>query len=364
MKKRLVIVIWNMGIGGIQKRMCDVAVDITANKKDWEVYFLIRRRQTSPFIHMLRNCPRVHLVYYPFQSGVRFPLGFVAWTTAQYIRLRPHVVLTFLVQLTIMMSIIRTLVFWQRTTLVINEGAYVSGYLKYNNFGYLGILLRMAYASVNRIIVPTNACARDLTRVYAVAKRKITIIPNWTLLPPTTSRGFKYECVFIGRFEHEKNPLGIVEVVRAVVKQRPNFRCAIIGDGNLKEQLALQIRMHQLSTCIFLLPSSVDARDLLKGSRILLVPSFNEGMPNVVLEAAMNRVPAVVNHFPGANEVIVSGKTGYITNSPVAMADRVIYLINNQAELRRLGAQAQRYIQKNFHRARQKEFIRILLDRT
>lgn len=363
MKKRLMIVIWNMGIGGIQKRMRDMAIDISDNHKDWEIYFLIRRKVASSFLTPLEGNKDVHILYYPFQTGVRFPLGFVLWTAIQYVRLRPQVVLTFLAQLTIMMALIRKFIFWQKTMLIINEGAYVSGYLKYNSLELLRGILRLAYRSADRIIVPTNACKNDLAHSFSVPERKVEVIPNWTLLSPSQKQNSIYDCIFIGRFEYEKNPLVVVDVIKKIAKKYPSIRCAIVGDGSLKKQLEERIVKSSLEAQVNLLSTSANVQVLLDRSQILLLPSFNEGMPNIVLEAAMSRVPAVVNNFQGAHEVIINGKTGYIADSPSDMAAKIQLLLNRHDLLVEMGRQAQLYTLKNFHRVRQKEFIDVLLRR-
>lgn len=363
MKKRLIIVIWNMGIGGIQKRMRDVAIDISKHRKDWEVFFLIRRKTPSPFLDSLLSRERVHIMYYPFQSIIRFPLGFVAWVALQYARIRPKVTLTFLAQLTIMMMIIRKIVFWQKTVLIVNEGAHVSGYLIYNKLGYLKGLLRIVYQSVDRIIVPTLSCKSDLINSFFVPSDQIFVVPNWTLLSALSPYKTKYDFAYVGRLEHEKNPLVVVEVVKNISFTTPSIRCIVVGDGTLKRQLEEMIKASKLQTNISILSRPINTKCILRQSRILIVPSYNEGMPNVVLEAAMCGVPAIANNFQGSEEVIMNGKTGFIANNVDDMASKAQLLLDNPKLLKRVGIQARRYVAKHFHHQRQEEFITILLGR-
>lgn len=359
MKKRLVIVIWNMGIGGIQKRMRDVTLDVSEHQKDWEIFFLIRRRGESQFVEPLKKINNIHLLYYPHQ-GIRFPLGFIVWTAWQYVRLRPAVTLTFLAQMTIVMAFIRKIIFWHSTKLVVNEGAFMSGYLKFNALEYLHLPLRWAYQSVDSLIVPTVACKEDLMKSFDVKPEHIHVIPNWTLLAQSTAKKDRYDILFIGRFEVEKNPIAMVKLVELLRASHAYLRAGMAGDGRMKEKIQKLILQKGLQNAVdMLLPQM--AHEALQRSRVLIVPSFNEGMPNVVLEAAMSRVPTVANNFAGSDEVIVDGKTGYIADSPSDTAKKTLLLLNDHDALTEMGRQAQLYIRKNFHRARQKEFIDVLL---
>lgn len=360
MKKRLVIVIWNMGIGGIQKRMRDVAIDIAQHKKNWEITFLIRRKLDAPFVRPLEKNPNIQLMYYPCQR-FRFPLGFVAWIAAQYIRLRPHVVLTFLAQLTIVMVIIQKVVFWQRARLVINDGAFMSGYLRFNNMSHLHSLLAWAYRFIDLLIVPTEACKKDLVARFCVEARRIVIVPSWTLHQSAALKKNQYDGVFIGRFELEKNPLAMVEVAELLRIHTPLIRLAMVGDGRMKKRILEQIKQKNLSSILQILPPH-KASEALRKTRLLLVPSFNEGMPNVILEAAMNQVPSVALNFPGGIEVIDHAKTGYVVNTVREMEQRVRDLLTDSRKREQMGKQAQKHVQHNFARKNQRRFIDELLN--
>jgi glycosyltransferase involved in cell wall biosynthesis len=359
MKKRLIIVIWNMGIGGIQKRMRDIALDIARNKKAWEVIFLIRRKGVSPFVQPLVGRKNIRLVYYPHQ-GVHFPLGFIVWTAIKYAQLKPDVVLTFLAQLTIVMVLIKKIIFQHKARLVVNEGAFVSGYLRFNNMNYLHGLLSWAYSFVDFLIGPTYACKKDLSEAFGVDTQRIAVVPNWTLLRPSRPRQAVFDGLFVGRFEREKNPLAMVELAELLRIYSPSIRLVMVGDGSMERQILEQIKQKNLASILQVLPPN-EAPEALRKTRLLLVPSLNEGMPNVVLEAAMCRVPTIANNFQGADEVIVDTKTGFIVDNVKEMEQKVRDLLANSRKREQMGGQAQKHVQRNFAMNNQKRFIELLL---
>ena len=59
----------------------------------------------------------------------------------------------------------------------------------------------------------------------------------------------------------------------------------------------------------------------LRDARLLVLPSYNEGVPNVILEAMASGTPAVATRVGGTPEVVVSGETGFLCQprDPVAL---------------------------------------------
>lgn len=357
-ENRLMIVVWNMGIGGIQKRIRDVIQDISEHS-NWKIYLVVRRHWDNEFT--IATVSKVKILYYPFDKRLRMPLGFIFWLYYVYIQIRPAVLLTFLAQLSILMVFIRKLIFFIPCKIIINEGALTSEYLRINHMSYLNPLVRRFYPRADAIIVPTRVIAEELSSRYRVDRHTVHVIPNWTLYKAEPLLKKKYDIIYVGRYETEKNPQLFIDVVQALRMQGHAVRALMIGSGSLEQQLRARVTEAGLSAYIHFGSFQQDVSGLLRRSKILIVSSYNEGMPNVVLEAAMCRVPTVANNFKGAEEVIVHGKTGFITRNRKEMTAAIAALLRDRSLLRRTGANAQRHIQTHFSYARQKEFINVLL---
>src|SRR5690348_16908217 len=219
-KKRLCIVYWDLGLGGIQKRICDFSQAISYD--DWDVYILLRRKISDGF--EINLSPKTHVLYYPFTGRIRMPLGFVFWIARQYIVIRPNVVVTFQSMLSVVLVILKKLFFWVPTKLVLNEGAVTSRVLKLEHIRYMSLFVRFFYPLADRIIVPTNVCKRDLMQHFGIQSKKIFVVPNWTLVvPPTAARTNTFDVVYIGRFDTEKNPLYIVQLAHTLIQYIPHL---------------------------------------------------------------------------------------------------------------------------------------------
>lgn len=80
----------------------------------------------------------------------------------------------------------------------------------------------------------------------------------------------------------------------------------------------------------------------LKRTAIFVLPSYREGVPRVLLEAAATGIPAVTSDTPGCREAVVDGETGYLV--PVRdsrqLAEAIIRLVEDHVVRREMGRQA------------------------
>lgn len=363
-KKKLLILIWSMNLGGIQKRMRDITLDIDKNYCDWEIYFLIKNKENqSHFLHTIQQKTKAQIVFFSdvFKSQRNFP--FALWVAYHYLKIKPNVCLAFLDDLSVIMVAVSKIIFWIKSKVVLNEGVLTSKYLKINrrNF-YWPLLIKKFYPLADQIITPTIEIKKDLVSNFNTPSKIIKILPNWTLLSNKKRSEPIYDLIFVSRFEEEKNPLGFVDIVKEVQKKYPAVSAAMLGVGKQLNSVLTLITKYQLNKNIILFGLVDDPEKYLAQSKILVLPTRNEGMPNVVLEAAMKKVPTVSSNFSGAREVIIDQKTGLIGNDTKQMSQQVIQLLKNKNLSEKMGVVAQKYVQENFHRKRQQDFINTLLN--
>ncbi len=368
MKKRerkLVIVIWNLGLGGIQKRMRDLTIAIEKNHPQWQVYFLVKERTESHFLDSIQEQTSAELKFFSDAFSTPRNLPFVIWVAIQYLKINPEVCLTFLDHLSVSLAIIKTCFFWTKTKLVLNEGVLTSSYLPLNKRKpYWRHLISFFYPLADQIIVPTKQVKQDLINNFSIPAHKIMIIANWTLLPPIKEkRGEEYDLIYIGRFKEEKNPLGMVSLVAELKKKLSHISALMLGSGSQLEDVVTKIAQLELHHNLSLMGICSNPDHFLEQSRILVLPTKNEGLPNVVLEAGMKQVPTVSSSFLGAKEVIIDDQTGYICQSPSEMIEKIEYLLNHPQKIDEMGQAAQNHVQNNFHEPQQQEFIETLLTR-
>jgi|SRR5690625_1395719 len=85
---------------------------------------------------------------------------------------------------------------------------------------------------------------------------------------------------------------------------------------------------------------------------VLTFPSYREGFPNVVMQAAAMQLPAIVTNINGCNEIITHQENGWII--PVKNADKLReymqWCFENQEEAKKMGLNSRKLMQDKFER--------------
>ncbi|MBW3672176.1 MAG: glycosyltransferase, partial [Acidobacteria bacterium] len=89
---------------------------------------------------------------------------------------------------------------------------------------------------------------------------------------------------------------------------------------------------------------------VLQGATILVLPSYREGVPRVLLEAAACAVPAVAFDVPGCREAITDGETGFLVADRTgrALADSILTILLNPGLRERMGPAARERAVREF----------------
>lgn len=119
--------------------------------------------------------------------------------------------------------------------------------------------------------------------------------------------------VCVGRLCPQKAQVLLVEAAAEVVRTHPQLRIELVGDGESRAEVEAAIARHGLGDNITLLgwKSSAEVRDILGRARALLLPSFAEGLPVVIMEALALGRPAISTFIAGIPE-LVDDSTGWI----------------------------------------------------
>lgn len=93
-----------------------------------------------------------------------------------------------------------------------------------------------------------------------------------------------------------------------------------------------------------------DVADILKDSHIAVLPSYREGMPRSLLEAAAIGRPLVAFDAPGCRDLVRDGENGVLVpfQDATALADALQRLAEDSALRQRLGAQARADVEKTY----------------
>jgi len=112
--------------------------------------------------------------------------------------------------------------------------------------------------------------------------------------------------LFVGRLDTAKGIEELLEAFASLASHRPNLRLAFVGDGpggdhlrSKTKHLALEDRITLNGAC-----SSLEVAHWLAAANVLALPSYNEGYPNVVIEALSCGRPVIATNVGGILELV------------------------------------------------------------
>jgi glycosyltransferase involved in cell wall biosynthesis len=129
---------------------------------------------------------------------------------------------------------------------------------------------------------------------------------------PVSSAGKTIVCV--GRLSPEKGQAGLLEAFASVRTKHPKASLVLAGDGPDRTNLgaiAKDLGIGDAVTFVGRLTEE-DALAEIARSDVLVLPSFMEGLPIVLMEAMAIGVPVIASRIAGIPELVEDGKTGLL----------------------------------------------------
>ena len=131
----------------------------------------------------------------------------------------------------------------------------------------------------------------------------------------------------------------LVEAAALVVREVPDVRFVILGDGELREQLEREIRQKHLERHVFLAGFRSNALELIKSFDVFVMSSVTEGLGTSIIDAMAAAKCVVATKAGGIPEVVKDGETGFLVpvRDPKALATRLVQVLKDEPLRRRMG---------------------------
>jgi glycosyltransferase involved in cell wall biosynthesis len=153
-----------------------------------------------------------------------------------------------------------------------------------------------------------------------------------------------------GRLSPEKGFGVLVQAAERLAAEDPALGFVLFGDGPLRSALERQVRAAGLQERFVLAGHRGDFDCFLPWLDLLVLPSFTEGLPNVVLEACAAGVAVVATAVGGTPEVIEEGVGGVLVppGDPEALARRIGELLASDETRQALAGRGRRRVRDEF----------------
>jgi trehalose synthase len=162
----------------------------------------------------------------------------------------------------------------------------------------------------------------------------------------------------VSRFDPWKDPLGVIEVYRAVKKELPELHLVLIASmahddpegwawyERTVRRAGDDYDIHILSNLNGV--GNVEVNAFQRAAHVVIQKSVREGFGLVVSEALWKGRPVVAGKVGGIPLQIVDGKTGYLVSTVEECAQQVLFLLKNPGKAREMGLAGREFVRDKF----------------
>ena len=149
------------------------------------------------------------------------------------------------------------------------------------------------------------------------------------------------DIIFLGRLVAQKNPLLFIDIVAEIVKNNPEIRIAIVGDGDLRKDVQDKIMEYGISQNVKLYGFQANPYGLLSKSKVMCMPSNWEGFGLAAVEALALGKPVVASPVGGLKN-IVNNECGKLCKRKEEYAKELEELLTDETYYRKKACAAKK----------------------
>ena len=146
---------------------------------------------------------------------------------------------------------------------------------------------------------------------------------------------------FVGRLTRDKGLPELVAAFDLILRVEPAAHLLLVGwfddsDDALEDELCVRILCHPRMHCTRFVS---DTAPFYRAMDVLVLPTWREGFPNVVLEAAATGIPVITTECTGARDSVIPEVTGLLIppGYPEAISEAVLNLVRDSPRRCRMG---------------------------
>jgi glycosyltransferase involved in cell wall biosynthesis len=171
---------------------------------------------------------------------------------------------------------------------------------------------------------------------------------------------------YVGRLDAVKGAQFFVQACRLCLEQNPALSFILVGEGSLRAQLQNKVCSWGLKDKITFLGWQDNVAELMSIMDILVLPSLNEAVGIVLIEAQSLGIPVVASNVGGIPEIIKDQETGLLVKpgDPQDIASAVLSLLNDPARAKEMSIAAKNWIGERFKAEKMVEANSLLYQKT
>jgi glycosyltransferase involved in cell wall biosynthesis len=208
------------------------------------------------------------------------------------------------------------------------------------------------------VIVENDDDKHTFTSVVRLTETQVHLIPGvgvdmkqFSPENPRMSRNLRV--AMVSRLLYDKGVLEFFEAAKLCKSTRPEVEFLLVGDTDPTNPASVSqkdLEDFRRDNTVELLGHSTDVASLMKTFDILVLPSYREGFPKVIMEAAATGLPVVTTDVTGCRSAVVHNKTGLIVPSKnvEALSKSIGKLLDSAGLRSAMGDNAREFAALNF----------------
>lgn len=217
---------------------------------------------------------------------------------------------------------------------------------------YIPTIAKWTFRSADRIICYTEK-EKSMLIELTIDSNKIAVIHNGidtnVFVPPNKETNCG-QILWIGRFIPGKGAEYLIETFSILVREWPDLKLLMIGNGPFKKNIEQKIHELNLSKNIIMkgfVPNS-ELPSIYQNSDVFVLPSINEGVPRTILEAMACGIPVVCTELPQLIDIVKGCGIMVPKRDPQALAEAVSKIISDKGLSQKLGENGRKNVVDNY----------------
>lgn len=244
------------------------------------------------------------------------------------------------------------------------------------------VLYRWAARRGSGVVAVSDAVKAAFVEQVGPVGEKVTVIRNGVAVPgedvPSASPAERASIraslglgsdapafLAVGRLAEQKGHRDLVDAAALVLRERPDVRFLVAGEGPLAAELAARAEAAGVAHAFSWLGVRSDVADLLAACDAFVLPSLWEGLSIALLEAMAAGVPVVATAVAGAEEVLTPERTALVVpvGDSAALAGALLRTLSDPDAASARASAARACVRERFGVARQVAAYGALYDR-
>ena len=230
------------------------------------------------------------------------------------------------------------------------------------------LLYRLASRLGSGFIAVSNKVGKEMVQIIGPIQDRITVICNGVNVEryqkPVDKIRVRSQLelkanarliAVVATLKEQKGHRYLIDAMASIVPRHLDLHVLFVGDGDLREELQVQVKRLNLGDHIHFLGNRSDVPELLAASDLFVLPSLWEGLPKALLEAMATGLPIVASEVSGTVQAMIPNQTGILVppGDTRRLAQAIERLLSDAVQAQAMGAAARRRVETNFSARKQ-----------